>query len=351
MADLKDSPADIWHDYGVYRVHSSASKLVICEKDALNTPIFFTTVYLSKGKDNHPDVALHAVQPNGLDFNASADGRKISAAEGTASPIMATAYFRNTSRNIGLAFGDPANSDSLHWEKMKQENISGSRYSFMLPSHNDFSGIRQFVGASSTSHFPTATDKSIPSPVPITTAIWRTRSAMIPMVLTSSRHDRPFNKPAKHITLTPNLSDEASSPLERPPTSSSSPPPPPYTPTHRPTSSHGRPLIWKRTHSAELLPSISTLSRRLSLSNRKLVDELTGEVLALFETGCIRGLRNVGVLRVRRDLVDGPAGGEVGVGTEDKRQHDDDEDNDVGAALVGIVLSLCVVEERIRREG
>lgn len=306
----------IWHDYVIYRARSSASKIVICEDDAQHTPRFFANPSLYEGKKHKPDIRLYAVQANGLNAAANADGRKLSAAEGKACPIVASAYFRKTGRRIGLAFGDPSRPDALHWENMQQDNLSGGRYSFTLPPADAVAGLLHFASSFSTDF----------SSDPMGGAEVQLRK----------------NSPTDPSITQESDSQGSSSPSARSALTS--------------TALRGRSLIWKRTHSMDLLPNISDLSRRLGLSNRKLVDEHTGEVLAVFESRALRSLRHLGALRVRKDLVAGLADLELGLsrnrsdGSGEKRGWWHLGAAEASATMLGIVLSWCVIEERMRRQ-
>ena len=332
---MTNTDSSVWRDYCVYRVHSSASKVVVCENDAQHTPIFFTNPSLYKGKKNKPDIRLYAVQPSGLNAAVNIDGRKISAAEGKASPIIASAHFRSTGRKIGLTFGDPSRPDALHWESMHQENFSGGRYSFTIPPANAVTSVLHFTSSFSTDYSVDAARAAVTShSSALTDPFWHPVPSKTLSTITATTQREDSSRPSSPDTTARQSKSPRTSPALQ-----------------------GRSLTWKRTHSVELLPDVSNLSRRLSLSNRKLVDNQTGEVLALFESLALRGLRHLGMLRVRKDLVAGLADMELGFGKSNSNGSEDTRWTGCGSAaeasvmLMGIVLSWCVIEERVRRDG
>ncbi|ETN43793.1 uncharacterized protein HMPREF1541_11117 [Cyphellophora europaea CBS 101466] len=299
-----------WHDYGVYHAPSSASRLIICESDAAHTPLFFASPALYKGKTNKPDVTLHVIQPTGLDAAANADGRRLSTAAGKQGPIIATAHFRNTGRTIGLAFGDPASSEGVHWEKMKQENLSKGRYSFSLPPVDALHHPR---------HYDSPFTRDLPSNHPATTDGLRKSDGCGQFSPSMTNYKAP---------IPPSTISVSQSPLS------------------------GRHLTWKRTHHVgsglESASAAAAFYRRLSMANWKLVDDATGTIVALFESNGLKSVKKRGRLRVRKDSVLDEAGAPSGLGMRDEGRSCGEVDQTL---LLGVVLSYCVVEERLRRDG
>ena len=379
------NPSQERHIFSVWRVPSSASKLLVTLPDTQHTPIFYISPALYAGKEHKPDITLHRIrsdawrssqQDNPIDGHGRAtargepDGRKLSPDTAKLEPVVATAHWRNTRKRIGLAFGDGmrqhvntqsevvgnnakaakkdpdaeqkswTQSAGVHWETMHCHGNSKGRYTFTMPSRevlkrvgaiqafgelvcgfeNPFNGGNVDVSASA-GHGHNTSRHSPDQKLDVGSADWW--------------DDLPSPKQHKHL------------PADSTPGSST---PTTLTGTQRTvmhshnTPEHGKTLTWKRTHNLASGLENAALYRIWSAANFKLVDDATGQIVAVFESNGLKSFRKLGRLKLARseDIMeaDGKHGvkGEEGVGQVDE------------ALLLTAVLTWAVHWEQMRRE-
>ncbi|KPI40713.1 uncharacterized protein AB675_10865 [Cyphellophora attinorum] len=348
-----------WHSFNLYRIPFTASKMLLTASDPEHTPLYYVEPALRAGKTGKADITLYRLFPpdyiwpnanrqspdiivNGVPH----DGRKLSAQNAREmGKVVATAHFRHTQKKIGLAYGDPGRTEVVgiiycdprkgelqrehrglqHWETMSRH--SKGRYSFVMPSISvgqHVLGSTKFVNdfanpfSSNPASVPAESDEH--SAHNIGRDDWWED-------LDKSPFDAHGHATTDSYETTPSASTTSSvrdSSIKAP---SSTPTSNPHAPRH---------LTWKRTHSLASGLENAALYRLASVANFKLVDDHTGQILAVFESNGLKSFRKLGKLKVLKG--EGRGSLKDGEGVDEW-------------LLLNALLTKCVICEQMRRDG
>jgi hypothetical protein len=325
-------------------------------------------------------------------------------------PVVGVAVLRHTRKRVGLAFGDLAVDSTTtnaaenkteyglarprqlaqtqRWETMRQLDVTGAKYVVTLPSARALkkAGVDiypRIPTRSTITPSPSSTPsdpRASPSLCGRETDFWdgfdwsTSGNAATPTQCPEiqqhvSSTNNPFRSHDSALTSNSSSWKRASSSSDTFASTSWRRPTPPHAPASanpmkndlRDTDAdNGVELIWKRTHSTSAGLRNAAIYRRLSLANWKLVDERSdgdgdgdganntkqrngSRVKAVFESNGLKSFRKRGVLRIYCADDDGEREGVVS--GELEREWDDEW----LVFVRGVVLSYCVLEEKLRR--
>ena len=298
-------------------------------------------------------------------------------AEAKAAPVVGTAHFRHTRKRVGLAFGVELESlgaaghglndgsgggrvNSQHWQTMRQLDVTGGKHALSLPTAEGLKregvdvGLRpadekltrkmetsrkgpQEVAKTNNrgfyNDFEWALSAASAAQVPVTKS-----ATMAPEIAFRSLYGRESLAVSKHSRNSSDCTTERAN-VVRASTMPTS---------HISLDTHQ--YVWKRTHSTASGLQNAALYRRCSLANWKLVDEHSGNVVALFESNGLKSFRKRGVLRICRKEVDERQHWLPSISTSRRAGQGYEHVNDEWEVFVlGVVLTYCVLEEQLRR--